>query len=196
MLLQELWEVLLLLSGLLMFTSLLVSPIFCPLHPKGAAWYSCGVGDLDPVVQQNQSGGSWRANNAPASWSHHLAVFACASFPLSPHKFLPEKKYKNPPSISKLSEMRLASHHEPVSHGGEEGHNSTLPVLNQRWVCPCSALPRRHEDALRAIPVQLPLRKCFLSSSPRRTAFKVYTQKIIKIKRILQLKERGKKKIG
>lgn len=42
LLLQELWEVLLLLSGLLMFTSLLVSPIFCPLHPKGAAWYSCG----------------------------------------------------------------------------------------------------------------------------------------------------------
>lgn len=89
--LQELWEVLLILSGLLMFTSLLVSPIFCPLHPKGAAWYSCGVGGLDPVVQQNRSGGSWRANDAPASWSHHLAVFACASFPLSPHRFLPEK---------------------------------------------------------------------------------------------------------
>lgn len=145
-------------------------------------------------MQQNRIGGSWRANDASASWSHRPAVFACASFPLSPHRFLPEKKKKNPPSILKLSEMRLASHHEPVSHGGEEGHNSTLPVLNQPWVCPCSALPRRHEDALRAIPVQLPLRKCFPSSIPRRTAFKVYTQKIIKIKRILQLKERGKKK--
>ena len=97
-----------------MFTNLQVSPLLCPSHSWGAGWHSRGVGDLVLVIWLKQSGGSWRAKDAPSPRSQHMAVLIFVTSAFSSLSPLPDfcLQKQSTEHFKTARETRLASQHK------------------------------------------------------------------------------------